>query len=678
MSRRKVSLTTRFLSRFGTLKMTRCRWQVLAGLLLAVVTCGLPNGSQACTTAVISGRVTRDGRPILWKNRDFRSAPRNEVVLFDDGPYRVIGVVNAGSRSSVWMGVNEAGLCIENSLSSDLGSAEKATGLGNGGFMKRALQTCATVDEVRALLEETNVSGRSTKANFGVIDAHCGAVMIEAGPTSYTLFDANDVEVAPDGFLVRSNFAATAHDLPATPQPSQLSGIASSDRYLRACQLLDGQHSGTIDLEFVIQHMARDLADGSGAAITGSVNNPDGELPPQISTANTVSRSTTVSCAVFHGVRADEDPRLTTMWVILGDPKFSIAVPTWASLPMVADPLEGKRGGEIGEIARLLRGASLTRDGEGVATAGLPGIWEDLWPLERELLGQTRSARDRWAAEPFSVDELAAWHERCAAEAMAAMHVEMVEAKQAALTGRSTMHALPLRASQVNVAIYDHSDGSANGPKYLVRILTEEAGFATRRVRPEEIRDGVLNEVDVLIMPGGSGSGQAERLGETGRDAIRGFVDQGGGYVGICAGAYLASEHYSWSLGLLNARVWDRAHWARGTGDVTLHLEPNGQQLLGHPSDRVQVFYGQGPLLVPGNSPQLPAYEVLAVYKSEIARNGAPAAAMTDTHAIVRSVFGKGRVICFSPHPEKSAGPNHLMAAGVRWAARCPALKPAP
>jgi hypothetical protein len=39
------------------------------------------------------------------------------------------------------------------------------------------------------------------------------------------------------------------------------------------------------------------------------------------------------------------------------------------------------------------------------------------------------------------------------------------------------------------------------------------------------------------------------------------------------------------------------------------------------------------------------------------------------THAIVRAEYGRGRVICYSPHPEKAAGPHPFIEAGVRWAA---------
>src|SRR4051812_18762966 len=83
------------------------------------------------------------------------------------------------------------------------------------------------------------------------------------------------------------------------------------------------------------------------------------------------------------------------------------------------------------------------------------------------------------------------------------------------------------------------------------------------RVGAKDIREGVLKEMDVLVQPGGSGSKQAEALQPEGCDAIREFVKGGGGYVGICAGSYLATTDYTWSLGILNAKVVDRKHWAR-------------------------------------------------------------------------------------------------------------------
>ena len=47
------------------------RWAVLI-LLAAGILAVLPGPGRAdeCTTAVVSGSATPDGRPLLWKNRD--------------------------------------------------------------------------------------------------------------------------------------------------------------------------------------------------------------------------------------------------------------------------------------------------------------------------------------------------------------------------------------------------------------------------------------------------------------------------------------------------------------------------------------------------------------------------------------------------------------------------------
>ncbi len=621
--------------------------------------------TQACTTAVISGKVTPDGRPLLWKNRDNNSAPHNEVAILTAGQYRAVAVVNAGSRKSIWMGVNAAGFCIENSLSKDLGKAN-ASGPSNGPFMKLALESCATVADFQQLLEKTNLSGRRTVANFGVIDAHGGAALFETGPDSFQMFDANDPQVAPHGFIVRANFSTTAQNLPANPTADQLANVYSAERFLRARKLLSPPQTEGIQLEYLLRHVARDLADPLGVPISGSVNDLASALPASIPTEHTISRTSTVSGAVFHGVKPGEDPALTTMWTILGDPKFSIAVPCWATAEEIADPLEDPRGGELGEIARLLRDWSLTKQRDAVLTIGLPGIWSDLWELEQTMIERVAEARRHWGAKTPTASQITQLHHEISRQAMAAMQQELREAKELAVRGPDVTPASP---APIRIAIYDHSGGSANGPKNLQRLLTPELGFATAVLTPQAIQNHSLDQFDVLIMPGGSGSSQAKHLEANGSLAVQKFVKNGGGYLGICAGAYLASSHYDWSLNLINSRVWDRAHWARGTGTVQLEISELGGQLFNHQDRLLDVHYAQGPLLIPGNHPQLPRYEVLASYHSEVAKKGAPEEAMLGTHAIVRAPHGKGRVICFSPHPEAPHGPGHLIITGARWAA---------
>lgn len=190
----------------------------------------------------------------------------------------------------------------------------------------------------------------------------------------------------------------------------------------------------------------------------------------------------------------------------------------------------------------------------------------------------------------------------------------------------------------------------------LLYALGKFEDVSVMRLTADDIRSGVLADLDLVIHPGGSGGGQGRHLGSKGRTQIREFVADGGGFIGICAGAYLASADYTWSLNLLDAKVVDRKHWARGKGMVDIGLTRIGQELLRSQRTQIPIFYGQGPLLAPGNRPDIEDYEAIAIFDTEIAKNGAPQGVMKGTTAVARGTYGRGRVICFSPHPEMTQG----------------------
>ena len=50
--------------------------------------------SSACSSVVISGKVTPDGRPLLWKHRD-SDYLQNSVKFFKGEKYSFIAIVNS-------------------------------------------------------------------------------------------------------------------------------------------------------------------------------------------------------------------------------------------------------------------------------------------------------------------------------------------------------------------------------------------------------------------------------------------------------------------------------------------------------------------------------------------------------------------------------------------------------
>ena len=66
-------------------------------LLLFVLCLCFPVVDKACTSIIITGKATPDGRPLMWKHRD-TGAPYNHIGYFDEGGYRFLGLVIAMIR----------------------------------------------------------------------------------------------------------------------------------------------------------------------------------------------------------------------------------------------------------------------------------------------------------------------------------------------------------------------------------------------------------------------------------------------------------------------------------------------------------------------------------------------------------------------------------------------------
>ena len=227
-------------------------------------------------------------------------------------------------------------------------------------------------------------------------------------------------------------------------------------------------------------------------------------------------------------------------------------------------------------------------------------------------------------------------------------------------------------ARSPRVAVYDDFGSGVDALNGLYGSLARRPEVEVGRIKADDVRRGRLNEYDLVILPGGMSSTQGRALGEDGREQVRTFVRNGGGYIGFCAGAYLAScdTDYPWALNLLNVKVLDKEHWARGVGPVEVGLTAAGKQALGVPTDRLSIYYHQGPLMTAAGRSDLPPSEEWGGFETEIARNGAPTGLMIGTTAVAAGRFGSGRVICFSPHPEMTAGLHEIVHRSIDWVAR--------
>ena len=203
----------------------------------------------------------------------------------------------------------------------------------------------------------------------------------------------------------------------------------------------------------------------------------------------------------------------------------------------------------------------------------------------------------------------------------------------------------------IRVALYDAKGTGGKGVPSITRLLSDRAQYTLVHVGPAEMTDAVLGQFDVVVFPGGTGSGQAKAIGEGGRAAVRRFVRNGGGYVGICAGAYLCLNRFSWSLGIVDGKTVS-PKWKRGKAMLEVAFTPKGTELLDPADKTIKLRYHNGPVIEPAELATLPDYRVLASFQTEVAENDTPKGVMVGAPAILAADFGKGRIVALSPHAE--------------------------
>lgn len=222
-------------------------------------------------------------------------------------------------------------------------------------------------------------------------------------------------------------------------------------------------------------------------------------------------------------------------------------------------------------------------------------------------------------------------------------------------------------ADAIQVGLYDDGGVSGAGIPRITEQLAEMQDVRVVRIDGADVRSGATQGMHVVIFSGGSGSGQGNSLKPEGREKVREFVDQGGTYVGICAGGYLACDSFSWGVGLLNAKT-KSPQWRRGGGDVLVEWTELGKGQLDREEASMPMRYHNGPIWEPHDSSELPPFEVIAWFREEVAENDTPVGIMVDSPAAVYAPFGQGQVMAFSCHPEQTAGGEQVVPRMIRLA----------
>lgn len=227
--------------------------------------------------------------------------------------------------------------------------------------------------------------------------------------------------------------------------------------------------------------------------------------------------------------------------------------------------------------------------------------------------------------------------------------------------------------NEAQVAIYNdlsapvgQRGGWQDGLTAIESMLTW-AGLTYEEITYNDLNNSTQNFSDlykVMIFPGGYAYYYNYWISEAGKTRIRNFVSNGGGYLGICAGAYFASDKVTWNgltyddsfmtnaydestgydLDLLSGTAIGPldgiANYAADQYNMsTFNFSGSNDVLSGYKSTPYpeDILYYGGPYFSIGSGPNV---QTLATYEY----NGQP--------GIVATTYQSGKVVLFGPHPE--------------------------
>ncbi|MBI2418298.1 MAG: hypothetical protein HYV28_10445 [Ignavibacteriales bacterium] len=364
-----------------------------------------------CTTAIVSAKVSRDGRPLLLKNRD-SDFEQNSLAYFTDGKYTYIGLINSVDlqRKEVWSGMNSAGFAIMNSASYNLKPESDTTKIADreGILMKLALQTCATVDDFEQLLKSLP-KPLGVEANFGIIDAAGGAAYFETNNFGYTKYDVNDPAIAPEGYLIRTNYS--------------FSGDRSAGyghiRFETASELFTKAYKNNgITASFLLQDVSRCLFH-SATKTDLSKNLPaDNNDTVYVPFQDYIPRNSTSAVVVIEGIKKGEPVSLTTLWAALGFSLASVAIPVW-NVPEIPLPEVVVNNSEnpapVSQQATTIKHNLFSFKGSekeryiniaGVANKKQTGIRQIVKPIEQRIAEKANEKLNEWRKRGINPSEL--------------------------------------------------------------------------------------------------------------------------------------------------------------------------------------------------------------------------------------------------------------------------------
>lgn len=375
-------------------------------LILSLI---ISTDTNGCTSAIITGKITADGRPLLWKHRD-TGEENNRIQYFKGEKYNFIALVNSPDEGGIiWMGTNDAGFSIMNTASYNLKDDKIKEMDKEGEIMFEALSVCKNISEFEEFLKNHKKPLR-VEANFGVIDAEGGAAYFETNNTKYVKVDANDQRIAPEGYLIYTNYSYSG----------RFNEGMGYIRYQTASEIFSPQ---AVFMNITPQWIFDNLSRSYYHSLMGiDYKNP--EFSPEkgrgwVIDQDFIPRKSSTASIVIQGVKPGENPEMTTMWTILGYPPAGVAIPLWVKTaenqPSVFLKAADSQNAKACDLALSLKHKTFSlKRGNGSRYMYFPLIYNSngtgylqvLKNSEESIYSLFKEPIERWRKDGLNVDEI--------------------------------------------------------------------------------------------------------------------------------------------------------------------------------------------------------------------------------------------------------------------------------
>ena len=355
-----------------------------------------------CTCGVVAGKVSFDGRPFSWKNRDWDFQYQG-VCYESDGTYKFIGLGDNGT--STMMGLNTEGLALGNSTVSDL----NVSGGNNKGVMDWLLENCTTVDECRTAFDEATKgiadhynNGTSGHPSFTlpIIGKEGKAIYVEVGSQNKVTdedgnsvpayFEYDPLDCGPDfvrkyEVVVRANNThknSGGHDDETT----------GGNRYYEARDHLHNTviRNGMFDSD-PMDNTGVTLAEMFQVSRWGNPGYDNGNC-----------RDMSLCTMVAHGINDSEDPKIAVMWSAVYKADYVPYVPMWVDLGIKGEiPMRVDRGNDAERLSYQCHRIYQKKDANDYDQY----VNARFIPMEANFIQAVTDARERWFDNEYVYEE---------------------------------------------------------------------------------------------------------------------------------------------------------------------------------------------------------------------------------------------------------------------------------